>query len=77
MISDPFHEFIAEYCRSIMLNSNKSEVIKWNINNTIVQNLNSKTFYYENDQTGKTILFFILKNKNHSKKTFQICWFFS
>ena len=48
-------EFIAENC-SIKFNWNKSGVMKWSSNITIVQNLYSKTFYY------KIIIFYLKKN---------------
>ena len=35
--------------------------MKWSINSIFDQNLNSKTFYYKNDQNGKTIFFIHLK----------------
>jgi hypothetical protein len=40
-------------------------VINCSCNSSIVQNLYSKTFHYKNNQKGKTVLFFILKIKNH------------
>ena len=43
--------------------------MKWCKNNTIVQYVYSKSFYYKNDQKGKTILFSVLKINIHLMNT--------
>ena len=56
----PSYEFLAEYC-FIKFDWNKSGVMKCKAQH-VVQNLDFKTFYYQNDLRGKTILFLFLKN---------------